>query len=324
MNIEELNESSSWISINALRNAADIKKSIKLGMHRKSASALPNLPPKSAKPSPEVTKVVNIIPKSNHQRFNTASLENYQINLSPEVSFSEPEKKYNQIFSKLNEEIVILSEQLKQANSTISSLTIKLNESNNKHSFHIQALQERHEQKLKRNQHENELILSSIKASHKQELENTRTFFQQELSKQQESFQNYYKSQEQNFFDELENKNKKHYQQIAIQKQHFIEIITNLKKQFDEELEFIQNKYKNKIELLKDIQERNRSSERGFEEEGSTIIELDLEKSKNKDHLEPHGECNSLNSSQDKKYKQSANDHRSFDSIIMNLLNQLK
>jgi hypothetical protein len=59
---------------------------------------------------------------------------------------------------------MILSNQLTQANGLVSQLNNRIAENNKKHALHIQALQERHEQKIKRIKQDMELFLKEIQA----------------------------------------------------------------------------------------------------------------------------------------------------------------
>lgn len=281
MELEDLNQSNFWVSTRALREAADIKKSIKTSLHRKSLSVASNPSASASAPDKMDFKAVDQNLKTAHQRFNTASLEN--LNSLPPSNFSSTEKRCANKISRLNEEIFILSSELKQANEIISELSKKLANCNSKHAMNLQALQERHEQKMKRNHQEVEYLILSNKNSQKTEVDRIRNEVQIELKKQQELFNKKYNIQEKYFLEELEKKENDYKKQVIILKNHFIEVITELKTKFIEELECIQNKYNSKIRSIRNIQENKGYGGVDYEDESSTIIDIELEKFRNKD-----------------------------------------
>lgn len=248
MELEEFSNSCSWISTKALREAADLKFSIKTSFHRKSASEIPTPTKLPCIPSSSSTISAVQTPK-NHPCWNTSSLENSS-QKSFNFDFFQPDKKYQQQVSRLNEEIQILSEQLKEANELIKNLNEKLAETISKHILHIQALQERHEQKLKRNQKELELILHSSNSFNNNELQKITNEFHSALDKQQSEFDVLLEYQEQRFRDESERKESEFREKEKSLRQNFMTVIMDLKQKFVQELQEVRMKYKGKIKFL--------------------------------------------------------------------------
>lgn len=302
MDTEELNESSSWIPTIALRNAADIKSIIKPSLHKKSSSLLPN----------GASINLNISQKPSHQRFNTASISQS----SPKGLEASLGSKYLSTITRLNEEVAILSEQLKEANSLISELSDRLNDTNSKHALHLQALQERHEQKMKRNQQEIEFLLKSSKKTKQAEIEQLESHSKAELEKQKDLYSKKIKKCENEFYEELEKREFDYQTQLALQKNHFFEVLVNVRDRFTEELERFQSKYKRKISKLKKMQK----FEKKCYEDASTLLEIDGERSKNIDQTLEEGGISFL----DKKLPLKIQTYRDIDESILNLLKQLK
>lgn len=281
MEPDDFVNSSSWISTKALREAADIKKTVKSTAHRKSASVLP--------PTLEILALAPTVlelnasnpPKASHQRNNTASLDNLQSPRPFGSDFSHIEKKYLYQISRLNQEIQILSDQLKQANDLISHLSQKLTETTSKHTLHLQALQERHEQKLKRSRQDIELLLSSSESYRNNEIKKITAEHRQEISKQQETYENRLIMQEQHYCEEFSKKDNEHRQHVCMLRKHFIDMINSLKCKFLEELDYVQSKYKNKIRFILDLQSKSKGCE--VDDEGSTVVEMDFERTRQKD-----------------------------------------
>ncbi|OMJ92207.1 hypothetical protein SteCoe_5082 [Stentor coeruleus] len=318
MEPDDFDNSSSWISTKALREAADIKKAVKSAFHRKSASVLPPTSQILAIPPVTIEIPLSNQPKVAHHRYNTTCLDNIQSPRPAGNEFSFTEKKYQLQISRLNEEIQILSEQLKQANEIISQLSQKINEQISKHTLHLQALQERHEQKLKRCHQEIEFLISSSETYRNNEIDKLCEKHRIELSKQQDFFENKIFLEEQHCLEELNKRENDHKSQMNMVRRYFIDMMTGMKTKFLEELEYIQNKYKNKIYFIKNLHRKSGGCE--VDEEGSTVGEVDFEKTRQKEHgfSEENSAC-----SKDQillKIPQGQND---IDSSIMQLLNQL-
>lgn len=325
METEDLDESSSWISTIALRNAADIKKIIKSNLHRKSASALPSEISIPLHIFPEITKGVELLLKPSHQRYNTTSLEKINSSITVESDNTGLEKKYLSKVTRLNEEIAILSEQLRQAYKIISRLSHNLNQINNKHALHLQAIQERHEQKMKKNQQEIEFLLASSKKNQKIEIEKLKVKSNEELEGLKMSFSNKFKAQEKDFFEEIEKKDQNYSKQITQQKYHFVEMIMDLRNKFIEELEYVQLKYKKKLHRFKEeVSKRSENYDKEFDEDGSTVLEVDFDRGRNRQITDQTLEEDVLGCFNERKYVLKLKNYRDIDDSIRNLLKQLK
>ena len=159
MDIEDIDMPNPWISIKALRAAADPKSSLR-ATHRKSASSPPSTPSsnlyKSIGKVPSACSSINL-----HTRYNTATIDSLN-HIQVEIDNFQRGSKYSGLVRRLNEEILILSSQLRQSNEIISTLTQRLNEQTKRHVLQLQALQERHEQKLRKNKKDFEYFLREI------------------------------------------------------------------------------------------------------------------------------------------------------------------
>jgi hypothetical protein len=255
MELEEFSNSCSWISTKALREAADIKFSIKTSYHRKSASEIPTPTKLPCVPSSNTTLSAAQTPK-NQISWNTSLLENTSYQKSFNFDIFPQDKKYITQIQRLNEEIQILSEQLKEANELIKTLTVKLSECNSKHALHLQALQERHEQKLKRNQKELELILHSSSSFSHSEIQKVTTEFHQALEKQQNDFESHLNMLEKRYSEDLSLKEAEFAEKESLLRQNFMTVILNMKEKFIEDLQDVKTKYKEKLKLLSNVHRR--------------------------------------------------------------------
>ena len=252
MDLEDnLNLSNSWIPVQALRDAADIKESFKKGFHRKTASS----------PSGNSSKhLVSVEVKANsptsntihfnslHSRYNTATLD--IIPIHQEVTETS-EKKYINNITRLNEEILILSTQLKQANETIAGLTQRLNDSNSKHALHLQSLHERHEQKIRRNRLDMDNLLKDVHIkSSNLVLEKAILDKNLEIELQKRKFQEKIDDMSKRFESQIETKENQHKNQIEALKEQFLEIILSLKVKIFEEIEKLQARHKDETDKV--------------------------------------------------------------------------
>jgi hypothetical protein len=253
MDLEEnLNISNSWIPVKALRTAADIKETLKKKYDRKVSSS-PSSTPNKISVSVEVkanSPTSNTIHFSSlHSRYNTASLDIVPIySEMPEST----EKKYINNISRLNEEILIMSSQLKQANETIASLTQKINENNSKHVLHLQSLHERHEQKLRRNKQDmDNLLKDAYVNSSSLALEKIILEKNLELELQKRKFQEKIEDITKRFEAQLENQDAQHKHQVDALKDQFLDIVINLKERFLVQITSLQTQYKQEIDRTK-------------------------------------------------------------------------
>jgi hypothetical protein len=317
MDTEEFTPSSGWISTKALRDTADLKKSVQKVAHRKCASVLPESFSASSASICNPPKAST--PKGCHQRFNTTSLELSQP-AKPNDHDSIGEKRYLHQLAKLNQEIVILSGELKHANELISQLSEKLAEQNTKHAHHLQALQERHEQKTKKGQQEVEFLISSFERYKAAELDKMAQEYRRSLEEMENRFEAKEKDREMYFAEEMNKKDCDHKQHLRMLKHHFIEMISNLKSKFVEELEEVETKYKGKIQGIRNYQRKSTVSCEA-DEESSTMPEIESEKAKIK--TMPDNIYEDV-SNYFKEKIISDEHHLKFEHSVMKLLNQLK
>ena len=249
MDLEEnLNLSNSWIPVKALRSAADIKETLKKGTHRKTASSPSGSPSKNAisvevKANSPTSNTIHF--NSLHSRYNTATLDIIPVQQDLSDSL---EKKYINNISRLNEEILIMSSQLKQANETIANLTQKLNDSNGKHALNLQSLHERHEQKIRRNRQDMDNLLKEVHLkSPTLALEKIILEKNLELEMQKRKFQEKIDSMSKQFESQIETKDLQHRKQIETLKDNFLEVVLSLKGRFFEEIEKLNKRQKNDI-----------------------------------------------------------------------------
>ena len=273
MDIEDFEVPNPWISIKAIRNAATIKSSLKTSFHRKIVSSPPETPSnlilkKEVKLNSPSLYSINV-----HTRYNTASIDSFAPN--NEAEGLNIEKKYQNVIFRLNSEIMILSNQLTQANGLVSQLNNRIAENNKKHALHIQALQERHEQKIKRIKQDMELFLKEIQA--KTAL--TENFDKKnEISRLKERHQEEILEIKKICKDELDFKDHECKEQMSLLKDRSFQIIKSLKQIFIEEVECLEQKYKEKIQKVRSLcRASKRYSALSNEDDHSTIIEADNE-----------------------------------------------
>lgn len=300
MEIDEIDYPESWISISAIRSAAEMKSAVKPSFHRKTASSPPE--------TPSNFKLIHVsgfsLNKSQHVRYNTLSGD------TPlQVKIPSTDKKHSQIIPRLNEEIMILSTQLNQANQIIMQLTKKLSESNNKHAIHLQALQERHEKKAKKSKQELDFFLNEIQ---NKSLVNIEKKFKAEAIQQEQRFQEAFSSQNKAFQDEIEKNNYEHEKEVLLIKDHCIKIICNLKQIFIEEMEKIEKRNKkNIIRLCKKYNIVKKEAEALSEPEDISLIEAENESSEEEFQVSAEFETK-INTS----FKQYKEDYPEFESYI--------
>ena len=248
---ENLNICNSWIPVKALRNAADIKDSLKKGYHRKTASS-PSASPSKNSISTEIkanSPTTNTIQfNSLHSRYNTASLELYP------VPFDLPEpsgKKYLNNITRLNEELQIMSNQLKQAHETIASLTKKLQDSNGQHALHLQSLHERHEQKMRRNKQDLDNLVKEFNVkSPNLTLEKIIMEKNLEIEVQKRKFQEQIDQMNWRFEKCLESKEIGYREQIQVLKEQFLDVVVKMKNKFCKDIESLQSEFRLEVDRV--------------------------------------------------------------------------
>ena len=250
MDIEDIDAPNPWIPIKALREAADPKLSLK-ATHRKAASSPPSTPTghlyKSIGKLSSACSSINL-----HTRFNTATIDSLN-HIQAEIDSFKTESKFSDLVRRLNEEILILSSQLRQSNEIISNLTQRLNERSKRHVMQLQALQERQEQKLRKNKKDFEVYLKQLN------------------EKFLPDKQNLEKSSEMNKIlkEEIESNSLEFQRQVDWLKQFCIRVITEIKAKYDEDLIRIRFRYNDKIVRAK---EKLRLS--GTLNDDSTLVNL--------------------------------------------------
>lgn len=231
MDIEDITTPDNWIPIKALREAADPRFSLLLKGHRKNKSSPPGTP--CGKFYKSIGKLSSACTSVNlHSRYNTASIESINHCALPDSLSEGKSKQHLMIIKKLNEEIFLLSSQLRQSNEIISYLTNKLNEVNKRHVIHLQAMQERHEQKMRRNKQDFEAFLKEFNKTSKEPMS--------KFTEINQMLQN-----------ELENSSLEYQKQVNWLKQFCINIISDVKDKYDQDLAEIKFSYKEKLKNLK-------------------------------------------------------------------------
>ena len=279
MDLEEnLNISNSWIPVKALRNAADIKDSLKKGYHRKTASS-PSASPGKNSISVEVkanSPTANTIQfNSLHSRYNASSLELYQ------APFDLPDRagnKYLTNIARLNEELQIMSNQLKQAHETIISLTKKLQDSNGQHALHLQSLHERHEQKMRRNKQDLDDLIKDFNAK-PANLTMEKIILEKnlEIEMQKRKFQEHTDQMNWTFEKHMESKEEMHREQIQLLKEQFLDLIVKMKNKFCKEIESLQSEFRLEVDRVQtsfDNLQQDPQETQDLDDELRTIEEL--------------------------------------------------
>lgn len=230
MDIEDIYTPDNWIPVKALREAANPKFSVLFKGHRKTASSPPGTP--CSKLCKSLGKFSSACTSVNlHSRYNTASIESMNHCIPNDCESRPKNKQFLILIKKLNEEIMILSSQLRQSNEVISYLTSKLSEVNKRHVIHLQAIQERHEQKMRRNKQDFEAFLKEINKTSKEPVQKF-----EEINKMLQN--------------ELEISNFEFHRQVNWLKQFCVTIVSEVKEKFDQDLAEIKKAYKEKLKTL--------------------------------------------------------------------------
>lgn len=187
-----------------------------------------------------------------HSRYNTATL-----NISSgfqELSES-TEKKYINNIARLNEEILIMSTQLKQANETIAALTQELNKNNSKYAQNLQALHERQEQKIRRNQQDMDRLVKEMNSKAlNMPLEKIILEKNLEIEVQKRKFHGKIDEMSKRFEKQLEIKDLQQKAQLQNLKDQFLDIILSFKEGFFDDID----------ELLRKSEVGNRRAKEDF------------------------------------------------------------
>lgn len=222
-----------------------------------------------------------------HQKYHGSLFEFNLIEKDP-IEVQPMDKKYLNNINRLNQEMQIMSTQLKQAHETISMLTNKLNETNHRHTIQIQELHERHEQKIAKIKTDiDKLYAQATNKSLNNSLQKIIMEKNFEIEEQQKIFNDKINCMTEQFQKQLKFKEKEHSVKISTLKGQFLEVIQELKEKFLNEIEGLQKKYKTEVEQVKEAMKVLGSKEAGASEsEISTAIEIDHEKNiKHQDSL---------------------------------------
>lgn len=247
-------------------------------LHKKTISSPSESPskesiPTEVKPNSPISETINF--NSLHRKYNTSFLEPAPCEPSPSQS-SISGKKYLNNINRLNQEIQIMSTQLKLANETIAVLAAKLHKSDHSHALHIQELHERHEQKVKKIKNDidklaiqnqpNPYNLQKIVMEKSLELEDQQKTFTDKIS----ALTGFYEKQ-------LKEKDRGHSEQVELLKSQFLEVVHELKEKFLGEIQNVHMKYRVEMETVKDAMKMIGDKD-GSEDEISTAVEIDHEK----------------------------------------------
>lgn len=270
MDIEDLDLPNSWISIRALRNAANIRCSLESNMPYKSISSSTDL-------QFSLHNTISKTPQNKSENIDLELLKGPFPSESP-CKARVSNKKNPKKIQKLNEEIGILSFQLKQANEIIGKLSRVINEINSKHALHIQAMQERHEQKAKRHAQDIKCMIQEFNSKnlsffnevlineHKAEIGGIRQRCEQEVIEQRDLFHGI-----------IEKEAEKHRGQMKNVKTHCLKLVSDLKHRFLVEIEQVENSFKEKIKKLTRESYLKQRYSNVFHDDDSTAVEADNE-----------------------------------------------
>ena len=281
MDLEDFDLPNSWISIKAIREAADIRSSLGSNTLNKSDTVVI-----SEELGPEEIKLTSTTEDNNiiHNQLSQTSFNHTTCSPSSELNFSKLERKYKNNILRLNEEIMILSSQLKLANEFIAKLSKSLTEINNKHVMHLQALHERHESRIKRYRNDLQLIVkeSNLKNinflsevlvnEHNFEINNLKSMHQEEIIEKERFFLNV-----------IENQRFESSKKTNAVKEIAFKLINDLKYKFLEEIEYLEYYFKEKIKKERMDFRKSMRFSNVINEDDSTVVEVDNE-SANEEH----------------------------------------
>ena len=330
MSLHENYSSSSYVSrLRPARSTTTFNKS-SVKSHRKTISS-PNETP--CKDSISTEYRANS-PISNPLNFNFLH-QKYQDTLS-EIHLTEKGcldslpigKRYMNNINRLNQEIQIMSSQLKLANETIALLTSKLQETNNNHALQIQELHERHEQKIRKIKNDIDKLL--IQAQNKPSSSNLQKIVMEknfEIEEQNRGFTETIASLTDHYEIQLKTRENEHRYKISMLKNQFLDVIQELKDRFLGEILSIQRKYKGEVEQVKEAMKLIGNKEGGSESEISTAVEIEHDKkSKPQDSLSDLQIIEELSFQQNifvKPFEESVGSSDELDASLRVLINQI-
>lgn len=245
--------------------------------HRKVASSPYASPVKDSIP----TEIPANSPKSHPKSFNfshskyheSQDLTGFDVNAG-----KSSKKKLLKNVQRLNQEIQIMSSQLRLANETITVLTNQLNEVNHKHAMQVQEIHERHEQKLSKMKSDVDKLLQFKGISNKNQVDEIIIEKDLELARQQKKFNENIASVREEYEKIARENEFRHKDQVKTLKQQFVDVVDELKDKFFNEIKDIQYRYKVEVDRAKE--EMQKLKEFNSESEGSTALEIENMKEK--------------------------------------------
>lgn len=261
--LEEFEIESSWISINSLKKQANI------------STLIENC-------QVEHTLPINLSTcsdiKSSKTLSESVSYNNLQFSKPKPHPFPSP-AKFIQKIQKLNEEIVILSQQLKLSNKEIERLNTKLTLANQENTIKLQFMQEQHEKRLQKSKSDIDFLLKDMNMKscaiiaqeflqkHSEEIENLKEFYEKQL----ESLKAHYESDL--IFKDMEQE-----RNLNEVKQKFFRYVSEIEKRFKKELTGLRFEYSRElVEMQKELQIAEKFADLASDEEVSTGFDFDCE-----------------------------------------------
>jgi hypothetical protein len=326
---ENYNSSSSWMRSKVNRSTTAISSGF-LKTHRKTISSPTESPCKESIPTEvransPICNTINF--NSLHRRYNNTMLDS--IPIENESSDNLPlEKKYLNNINRLNQEIQIMSNQLKLSNETIASLTNKINESNHQHAIHIQELHERHEQKISKIKSDIDKFFNQVNSKPSafsiERLIMEKNF---EIEEQQKKYTQHISKLTFNYEKKIKSKETEHSEKISLLKQQFLVVVQEIKEKFLTEIESLHKKYKVEMDQIKQAMRLIAGKDGGSDDEISTAIEIDHEKNhKPQDSLSDLQIIEEMSSQQNmfiKPFNESIDAGSDLDLSLKNLISQI-
>ena len=268
MDIDELaskmsmNSTKPWLT--SAENKLSLHPRVHLRMHSTSSESVYS----NIKNNEKMNSPLNTSPVNLKQLFSTLLPDQYRSKTPTALDLPEKNKKSMSLIERLNEEILILSTQLKQANEIISYLSNKISQFNTVNEESLSAIQDDFESRLNscKLELENECnylsnIIESLKKEHHA--------YTSELTAK---FQKKFYEQEQENEQKLEKIAFEHKKRIVFIENHYIELIMNMNHKFIEETEYLQNCYRTRLNKCRNAERYSANCSDKEYEEGSTLF----------------------------------------------------
>lgn len=297
--------------------------------HRKTISSPGESPYKDSIPTEiKANSPINYPLKFNslHQKYQETSIDS--VSLEKDQPDNMPMgKKYLNNINRLNQEIQIMSNQLKLSNETIAILTSRLCETNHKHAIQIQELHQRHEQKITKMKSDIEKLFaqqsSKPSSSSLQKIIMEKNF---ELEEQQKRFSEKLQIITEMHEKQLKYRDIEHSSKMRTLKKQFLEVVQELQEKFFTEIENLQKNHRMDVEQVKEALKAINNKENPSESEISTAIEIDHEKNKHHDSLSDLQIIEELSFQQNmviRPLEESLGSNSEFDASLRQLINQI-